>query len=281
MTPECDFDHGDCDNVLPGQQDFLDFLDSTSGPVTCDALLASASGSGSADGSSSPLPPTDPMEPPTDPSQGGPQPGGAGRRLLDHSGGGPECAEGSTAVSCVLQGMTEAECKMADDNGDGLTAYEMFGLYYMLAAKQKLFADYHSKNVFVAMSTFAYLGLPWHAVDGMMPGGEPVTLKNLASFLDGMDHLFAGGTDELDWPESADKKNVDFLFGEFEHDTDPDTLTLPEAYARGLAGGHNDLFGWFDINDDGYVTKDEAMMIYETVVEDGQKGRFVCGDPSN
>ena len=29
--------------------------------------------------------------------------------------------------------------------------------------------------------------------------------------------------------------------------------------------------------DDGYVTKEEAMGVYETVVEDGQKGRFVCG----
>lgn len=31
-------------------------------------------------------------------------------------------------------------------------------------------------------------------------------------------------------------------------DTDTDTLTRPEAFSRGIAGGVNDLFGWFDIN---------------------------------
>lgn len=43
-----------------------------------------------------------------------------------------------------------------------------------------------------------------------------VSVVSVTKWLDGMDHLFAGGIGELDWPESADKANIDFLFGDYE-----------------------------------------------------------------
>lgn len=280
MTADCDFDHGDCEGFMPSQADFEKWMASlgTTGPLYCDKILAAGSGSGTGSAAGSYMPVGVDGMAAGGGTGGGETVGGGGRRLLENSGDGPgTCVEGSTAVACVLEGMTEEECKMADDNGDGLTAYEAFGLYYMKVEAKKLLPS-AAKNVIVAMAMFSYLDAPFGTKGeiGDMPDGKPITLMNVASFLDGMDHLFAGGTDELDWPEFADKKNVDFFFGAYDDDTDPDTLTLPEAYARGIAGGANDLFGWFDINDDGYVTKDEAMSVYDTVVEDGQKGRFVC-----
>lgn len=49
-----------------------------------------------------------------------------------------------------------------------------------------------------------------------LPGGAMVSVVSVARWLDGMDHLFAGGVGELDWPDSADKANIDFLFGDYE-----------------------------------------------------------------
>ena len=42
-----------------------------------------------------------------------------------------------------------------------------------------------------------------------------MTVESIVWWFTGMDHLFAGGMDELDWPDKADKANVDFLFGDF------------------------------------------------------------------
>lgn len=277
MVGDCGFDAADggpsdCSDVLPTKRHFAEWIMSKKtgdGPLYYDALYPS--GSGSAEGS--PGSPTAPL--PT------------GRRLLEHSGDGPgaACGEDSTAVDCVLVDIKENEFRMADDNGDGLTAYEAFGLYYMKLAQRGALKGME-KNVMVAMATLSYHGSDctstsgpscvWAPQDSYLPDNEPITVKSLVEWLTGMDHLFAGGMDELDWPEKADKANMDFFFGVFEDDYDPSTMTLPEAFTRGIAGTADDLFGWFDINDDGYVTKDEAMSVYETVVEDGQKGRFVC-----
>ena len=59
----------------------------------------------------------------------------------------------------------------------------------------------------------------WAPQDSYLPDNEPITVKSLVEWLTGMDHLFAGGMDELDWPEKADKANVDFFFGDFGGDT--------------------------------------------------------------
>jgi hypothetical protein len=136
------------------------------------------------------------------------------------------------------------------------------------------------KYQYLAMMQLAYQRDPswtdeWSNAEMQLPNGDPLDIVHLTSFFAGLDDLYAGGIDKMQFPEKAERYWVEFVFSMGDADGD-EKLNWVEGFSVGLSGFEHDLFHWLDMNDDGKVTMDEAYGIYETIVEDGQKGKFVC-----
>jgi len=183
---------------------------------------------------------------------------------------------GDDPIDVIFQTVTREEFDMADINGDGLTPEEAFALFVMKLEQSGEFKD--DKYVKLAMANMLFWsespGVPWNSRD-RMPKGEPLTLEGLAGWFADMDDMYAGGTDPMEWPEKPDENEVRWAIDMFDADGDG-KLSRAEGYTLGLSMTHNDLFSWMDMDEDGFLTYDEGWSVYKTVVEDGQKGKFVC-----
>jgi hypothetical protein len=108
-----------------------------------------------------------------------------------------------------------------------------------------------------------------------MHDGKPVTLERMAQFLADTNFLFAGGSDLESWEAEADTKYVDWAIKMADADGDG-KLSKTEGFILALSSDKNDLFKWLDTNSDGYATKEEIFSTYNTIIDDGNKGKFVC-----
>jgi hypothetical protein len=97
----------------------------------------------------------------------------------------------------------------------------------------------------------------------------------LAQWLTEIDYLFAGGKDKETWEDKAVRSYVNWTVDFADADGDG-KLSRAEGYIVGLSRASTNLFQWLDMNSDGFVSKDEMFTVYESIIDDGNKGKFVC-----
>jgi len=79
----------------------------------------------------------------------------------------------------------------------------------------------------------------------------------------------------LYWPAKAEKEVVQKLISWADLDEDG-KMNMIEGAVVGFSADEHNLFFWLDTNSDGFVTFEEAFAIYETIIQDGQRGKYVC-----
>jgi len=278
MTKSCGYDNNDCNEEFPRQAAFEAYLAfyQIEGKVNFTAInhapkapgtnggasvtvhgssMATDGGDGASD-TTTPAPASGPA---------GPAPAGTprARRLLEQ-----EISDGSPPflqeIVTLFSTVTKAEFEIADTNGDGLSKMEAIGLFLYKKTQRGDFKK--DKYALLAMAK------QW-MIDDKAAFDEG--LESNAELLTGADLFYAGGADPLSWPEKAERKHVDDIMAWADLDND-DKMNMIEAAVVGFSGDENNLFTWLDMNSDGFVTFDEGFGIYETIIEDGQMGKYVC-----
>jgi hypothetical protein len=179
------------------------------------------------------------------------------------SGSGSPAAEiQSTEIEELMAKVTKQEFDIADTNGDGLSEGEMMALYLYKKTQE---GDFKKDK-------YALLGM---AKAWMIDGKNFTDVEYWAQMLADWDLFLAGGADPLYWPAKAEKEVVQKLMSWADLDEDG-KMNMIEGAVVGFSADEHNLFFWLDTNSDGFVTSEEAFAIYETIIQDGQRGKYVC-----
>jgi hypothetical protein len=256
MTEGCGFDAADCETTFPRKAEFTEYLGlhQIQGKVFYNSINRTLRNSANGHSLNATEPDSGPRS--EDNSTAPPK-----RRLLDKTAS----ADGSsdeTEIAKLFDEVTKEEFEIADTNGDGLNEMEAIGLYLYKKTQQ---GDFNKDK-------YALLAM---AKQWMIDGTNFTSLSSYAQLLTDMDLYLAGGADPLSWPEKAEKEFAMQIFEWADLDND-NKMNMIEGAVVGFSGEQNNLFTWLDTNSDGFVTFEEGFAIYETIIEDGQMGKYVC-----